>query len=232
MFSHLLSSKTRALQVISMLLITMGLTGCFLPDKQTDAPPTGALVLIHQSPMLPELEVFINGTLLTTLSNGEISDSFDLEAIDHEISFRFTGASEDFATTELITFYDQQVHVLALSGTFDLPEIIEVTRPLPELLADEHWISVLDLSDRLDGFKLFQGREEVLLLPQEELLSEFIAVVADPEVRLSLSDISGASIVDTSPRVSFLGMDATLIVIRPIIDEDDYYMIDTIPLLR
>ena len=232
MSRYTISHRTKAVKAIFTLLIMMGLNGCFLPDKEKSSPPTGGLVLIHQSPMLPELEVFVDGTLLTTLKNGDVSDSFDLEALDHEISFRFTGAAEDFATTELITFYDQQVHVLALSGTFDLPEIIEVTRPLPDLLPDEHWISVLDLSDRLDGFKLFQNREELLLLPQENVLSEFISVVADPEVRLSLSDIGGASIVDESPRVAFLGMDASLILIRPVVGEDDYYMIDAIPLLR
>jgi hypothetical protein len=231
MFSYLLFRKTRIIPSF-FILVLLGLTGCQLPDKETDSPPIGSLVLLHQSSMLPELEIFVDGTLLTSLNYGEISDVFDLDAIDHEISFRFSGAAEDFATTELITFYDQQVHVIALSGTFDLPEIVEVTRPLPDLLPDEHWISVLDLSDRLEGFKLFQNQDDILLLPQEELLSEFISVVADTSARLSISDISGASLVDVSPRVPLLGMDASLIVIRPLIDEDDYYMIDTIPLVR
>jgi hypothetical protein len=231
MFSYLLFRKIRIIPSL-FVLVLLGLTGCQLPDKETDSPPIGSLVLLHQSSMLPELEIFVDGALLTSLNYGEISDAFDLDAIDHEISFRFSGAAEDFATTELITFYDQQVHVIALSGTFDLPEIVEVTRPLPDLLPDEHWISVLDLSDRLEGFKLFQNQDDILLLPQEELLSEFISVVADPNARLSISDISGASLVDVSPRVPLLGMDASLIVIRPLIDEDDYYMIDTIPLVR
>ena len=227
-----ISHNSSILKALLSLLLVWSLTGCLLPKDQKESTPIGGLVLIHQSPMLPEVDVYVDDTLLTTLAFEEISESFDIEATDHVISFRFPGAAQDFETTELITFYDQQVHVLALSGTFDTPEVIEVTRPLPDLLPDEHWVSILDLSDRLDGFKLFKDREEILLLPQEELLSEFFPILADPEVRLSLSDISGVSIVDMNPQASFLAMDASLIVIRPILDEDDYYMIDTIPLLR
>lgn len=213
------------------LLFTLGLHGCVLPNEE-EAIPTGSLVVIHQNPQLPKMDVYVDDILSMSLSYGEISTPLDLDAIDHQISFRLEGAPMDFASTEMIPFVDQQVHVIALTGTLDLPEIIDVTRPIPDAEEGEHWFAVLDLSERLEGFKVFKDREEVLLLPQEEYLSAFINLIAEDSVRFSLSDTGGASIVDMNLQASLEPQGASLLVIRPILEEDDYYTLDLISLFR
>ncbi len=180
---------------ILVSLITMTLSGCFLPQENDDdfepPPPPAAAQFVHQNPEMGAVEVLFDGEFVTTVAYGGVSPAVALPQGEGAFSFRLSGAPSAFFETELYNL-EARVYTFALvAESLASDKVLDLTDATPAPEEGQHWLRFLNLSD-VDSGTLFRGTDELIVLPLDDNPSAFIAVESAAATQVSLSATNGA----------------------------------------
>lgn len=211
-----LSHKTYTyyLLVLSSLLMS----SCF-DEISNEEDPKAYLRVIHNNSQLPNLDIIVDGERISTVDNGEISTTLDLELGSHQIKVRNEGASKSL-DLEVSIDMEQQDYVVAVSGTFEEPTLIAYDRTLPALEEGIHWVGLFDLTRILPAAALYRESDKLFDLPIDNHVAGFVELSADDRNEtLSVILNQGGAICNPPLTEMFNDRDASIIVIREL--EDD-----------
>jgi len=195
------------------LLVTLGLSGCFVPNENEPEPPRLAGVqIIHQNLQQGEVEVLFDGVPVISVSFGTTRAAVQVPISAGKFSFRQAGAPSHFFETEVFELIQDQVYTFALVGAeINEDQVLNLTAAPPQGEEDIHWVRFVNLSSVEEG-TIYRGQAQVETLPLDENPSAFTSVESAAQTQFSISSSTGVPLV-ILPNVSLPSGGASIFVI-------------------
>ena len=161
------------------LILTLGATGCLVPEEEPrEAPRSAAVQVLHQNTRQAAVELLFNDEPILVISPQEKLGAVELPVISGVFSFRNLGAADPYFETEVLELAPNQVYSFVLLREDGQDQVLDLTAPPPAPEMGRHWLRFVNLSDLTEG-RIFYNRAPLVSLPLESNPSEFINVEAE-----------------------------------------------------
>lgn len=225
---------TSLLKGLFLLILGCTLSGCFIPDEESDTPeppaPTAAVRLIHLDTMRGSVDIFKDGVRLTSASFGEVSPAIEIELGDSNLSLKQSGAQSAFYESELLQIEERVYDLILVGDAAENGPVVELTEAPPAPEEGQHWVRIIDLSDIEEGKILRGGMEVLTSLPAASdgsIDSGFKATTAAASTRMSITaTFDGTDFPQkTLEAVPFPSGGASLVLITGSVSDENIDMI-------
>lgn len=208
-----LRSRVQLIKVFTAsLLLTLGATGCLVPEEEPkEAPRSAAVQVLHQNTRQAAVELLFNDQPILVISPQEKLGAVELPVISGVFSFRNLGAVDPYFETEVLELAPDQVYSFVLLREEGQDQVLDLTAPPPAPEMGRHWLRFVNLSDLTEG-RIFYNRAPLVSLPLESNPSEFINVEAQRDAEMSISNGEGIPI-DILEDVALVSGGASIFVI-------------------
>ena len=119
-----------------------------------------SLWVLHNAEGLANIEVYLDERFVVDVAPGERSVPIGTSLGAHTLTFRSSGSTQVLLTHELSELSARSSLVVVRGDESEL-ELLEVSRPLPEVSPKEHALEIVDLSGLMTEFSvLLSGQDE------------------------------------------------------------------------